>query len=171
MPTVRDLLDRFRPAGAPGPAGAAGVPADRREWVADELAPVFATLAGVEAECDRIRADAERAAARRRAEAAEQARTAVARARGEAPAIRAATAARTREDTAAELAQLADRTAAEADEVRTHSARQLPGLLAQVVERVRQDLAALDGAPPAGAPPPAAAPPAAAPTGTDGVPG
>lgn len=151
MPGVRDLLDRFRPAGAPGPAGAAGVPADRQASVAEELAPVFATLAGVAAECDQIRQEAAQAAQQRRAEAAEQARAVVARARGEAAGIRASVAARIREDTAAELAQLAARTAAEADELRRRGSRQLPQLLALVVEQVRGDLAALNGNPTDGA--------------------
>jgi flagellar biosynthesis/type III secretory pathway protein FliH len=151
VPGVRDLLDRFRPAGAPGPAGAAGVPADRQESAADELAPVFAALAEVEAECERIRREAAQAAAWRRAEAAEQARAVVAQARGRAASIRAAAATRIREDTAAELAQLAARTTAEADELRRRSARQQPQLVSIVVDRVRAELTTLDGqAAPAG---------------------
>jgi len=153
VPGVRYLLDRFRPAGAPGPAGAAAVPADRHRSVADEVAPILAALAEVEAQCDRIRHQAREDAERRRAEAAGQARTAVARARGEAAAIRAAAAARIREDTAAELAQLAARTTAEADEVRRRSGRQLPQLVSMVVEQVRADLANLDGSAPDSHPP------------------
>lgn len=145
MAGVVDLLGRYRPAGAPGPAGAAGVPADRRESVAAELAPVFAALAEVEAECDRLRRDAARAAAGREAAAAEQARMLVARARDEAAAERAAAAVRVREDTAAEVAQLQANAAAEAEEARRRSARQLPQLVSLVVERVRADLATLDG--------------------------
>jgi hypothetical protein len=150
VPGVRDLLDRFRPAGAPGAAGAAGVPTDRQKSVADELAPVFAGLAGVEAECDRMRREAAQTAAHRRADAADRARVMVARARGEAAAIRAAVAARIREDTAAELAQLVARTTAEADELRRRGARRLPELVSMVVERVREDLATLDGSAPGG---------------------
>jgi vacuolar-type H+-ATPase subunit E/Vma4 len=106
---------------------------------------VFAGLAGVEAECDRMRRDAAQTAAQRRAEAADRAQVMVARARGEAAAIRAAVAARIREDTAAELAQLGARTTAEADELRRRSARRLPELVSMVVERVREDLTTLDG--------------------------
>jgi hypothetical protein len=145
VPGVRDLLDRFRPAGAPGPAGAAGVPADREASAAAELAPVFAALAEVVAESDRILLAADEAAERRRAEAAGQARAAVARARGEAAAIRAATAARIREDTAAELAQLTARTTAEADELRRRGATELPQLLSRVLGEVQQELASLAG--------------------------
>jgi hypothetical protein len=142
---IRDLLSRFRPAGAPGPAGAAGVPADRRQAVAAELAPLFAALAEVEAECERLRRDARQAAAAREAAAAEQARVMVARARDDAAAERAAAAARVREASGAELAQLAASAAAEADEAGRRAAQQLPGLVSQVVGRVRAELADLDG--------------------------
>jgi len=54
MPRVRDLLYRFRPAGAPGPATAVGVPADRTAETALELAPLFVLLAETEADCARI---------------------------------------------------------------------------------------------------------------------
>lgn len=144
MAGIRDLLSRFRPAGAPGPAGAAGVPVDRRQALAAELAPVFAALAPVEAECERLRDGARRAAAAREAAAAEQARVMVAQARNEAPAQRAAAAAAVQEAAAAELAQLEANAAAEAEEVRRQTAQRLPGLVAQVVARVRADLAALD---------------------------
>lgn len=60
MARVRDILLRFRPATAPGAAGAAGVPvdvvADRRA----ELAPVFSLLGDVERECAEILAAADR---------------------------------------------------------------------------------------------------------------
>jgi hypothetical protein len=70
MPRVGDLLDRFRPAGTPGPAAAAGVPADRRAAAAEEeLAPVFTALADVERECTALH-DAALAATRKRTEQA-----------------------------------------------------------------------------------------------------
>jgi len=40
-----NFLDRFRPVGAPGPAGPIGVPASDNPGPAAELAPVFAALA------------------------------------------------------------------------------------------------------------------------------
>ena len=70
MPRARDLLARFRPAGTPGAAAPAGVPADRVAEAERELEPVFAALAGVRAEADRIRASARLDAEGRRAEAA-----------------------------------------------------------------------------------------------------
>ncbi|HEX7745917.1 MAG TPA: hypothetical protein VF462_11720, partial [Micromonosporaceae bacterium] len=60
MPAVRELLDRFRPAGAPGAASAAGVPADRQTTASAELDPVFAALADVVAKCAGLRATAVR---------------------------------------------------------------------------------------------------------------
>lgn len=75
MPPVRDLLLRFRPSGAPGAAGPAGVPVDvSAQWSA-ELAPVFAALAATEDECTAVaseglrRADQARATMRTRADA------------------------------------------------------------------------------------------------------
>jgi hypothetical protein len=147
MPGVRDLLDRFRPAGAPGSAGAAGVPLDRQAATTTELDPVFAALAPVVAECRRLRRDAAREAARREAAAAEQARALVARARNAAAADRAAAAARVREDVAAEVAQLNEVAAAEAEEVRRRGAQRLPWLVSRVVDLVRDDLATLEDGP------------------------
>ena len=45
VPRVSDLLYRFRPSGAPGAATQAGVPADRARDLAEELEPVFASVA------------------------------------------------------------------------------------------------------------------------------
>lgn len=139
---VQDLLTRFRPAGAPGPAGATGVPADRHESVAAELAPVFAALAEVEGECDRLRAEATRQAARRTATAAEAARTLVTRAREAAPAERDAAAVAAREAGVDELAQLAADADADAEAIRRRAEQLLPLRLSTVLERVRADLAA-----------------------------
>jgi vacuolar-type H+-ATPase subunit H len=54
LPQLRDFLERFRPAGAPGAAASAGVPADRSRELEAELNPVLALLEGVDAECARI---------------------------------------------------------------------------------------------------------------------
>jgi hypothetical protein len=145
VPGVRDLLDRFRPAGAPGAATAAGVPADRRAVAATELEPVFEALAPVIAECDAVRVAASAAADREGVEAAEHARAVVSRARNEADAERAATAARLREHAAAEGQRLAARAATEADRVRRRADRRRPELLARVVDRVRAELSAFNG--------------------------
>lgn len=51
MPRLRDLLYRFRPLGTPGSATRPGVPIDRDRAIADELEPVFASLATTLADC------------------------------------------------------------------------------------------------------------------------
>lgn len=84
MPGLRDYLDRFRPAGAPGAAGTA-VPADRSRELEAELTAVLALLDGIHAECAsavaQARRDAERIVASARSEAAAAAGDADKRAR------------------------------------------------------------------------------------------
>ena len=63
MPALRDYLDRFRPAGAPG-AGGTGVPADRSRELEAELTAVLALLDSVHAECAGVVAQARRDAER-----------------------------------------------------------------------------------------------------------
>jgi len=58
MPDLRDFLDRFRPAGAPGAATRAGAPADRGRELTGELTPVLALLDGTRDECAQILASA-----------------------------------------------------------------------------------------------------------------
>jgi len=73
VPGLRDYLDRFRPAGAPG-AGGTAVPADRSRELEAELTTVLELLDDVHAECAGVvaqaRQDAEQIVAAARAEAA-----------------------------------------------------------------------------------------------------
>src|ERR1019366_3273449 len=55
-----NILDRFRPVGAPGPAGPAGVPAADDQGPAVELAPVFDALAADVQACRTLVAEARR---------------------------------------------------------------------------------------------------------------
>lgn len=89
MPTIRQFLERFRPAGAPG-AAALAVPSDRRSALAAELEPVFVLLVDVEMEQRRIVEEAERRARAVRDAAREQAAGLVNEARGRVAAERAA---------------------------------------------------------------------------------
>ncbi|HZR48141.1 MAG TPA: hypothetical protein VFB06_01355 [Streptosporangiaceae bacterium] len=73
MPQPRDFLERFRPAGAPGAAARAGVPADRGGELAGELSPVLGLLDETHRECGQIVARARDDAARISAAAREQA--------------------------------------------------------------------------------------------------
>lgn len=150
--TVRDFLQRFRPAGAPGAATRAGVPADRVAELTAELAPVFALLAEVEAEAAGIRQEAVALAEARRAEAARTADRLVAEARLQAQAARAAafTAARAHASVAA--AATVAGAEEEADRVHQRAAARLPRLVPLAVDRLLADLATTrrEGAGPAG---------------------
>ncbi|MGZ4494448.1 MAG: hypothetical protein ACXVWU_07105 [Nocardioides sp.] len=137
MPRPRDILQRFRPAGTPGAASAAGVPADRVAEAAAELEPVVASLADTQAEAARIRSDARREAQRLRQEAAEQAHELVASAHRRAEAERAeavlATTRHAEEETAAARAAAA----LEAEDARRRATERLPGYVDRAVELVR----------------------------------
>jgi hypothetical protein len=133
-------LERFRPAGAPGAATAAAVPADRRAAARAELEPVFAALSD-----DIARAGAERdalmaEAARRRAEGQDAARALVARAQAAADGERAAERARLRGISTAATRAAQERAAARARAVRERAGRRRAALVAAVVERVRADI-------------------------------
>jgi hypothetical protein len=145
MPRISDLLDRFRPAGAPGPAAAAGVPADRRAAAEDELAPVFTALTEVEEVCEATREAARAAAEERTARADREAAALLRRAREDAAAVRAETAARLRVAGEAEAAGLLTRAAEEAAAVRARTAERLPELVSRVLAHVRIELSVLVG--------------------------
>ncbi len=133
MVRVERILERLRPAGAPGTAAAAGVPADRVAERAAELEPVLARLDPVQARCERLRSDAAAEVARRRRVAAEESRQLLAEARRAAQAERAAAAAAVERAVEAEAA--AARLAAERDAaaVRERAASRLDQLVDRVV--------------------------------------
>jgi hypothetical protein len=88
VPSTRDLLQRFRPAATPGAATATGVPADRHNERAAELAGVFAALEETVAEADGIRRAAVAEAQQRRDLARQKAAARVAQARLDAESMR-----------------------------------------------------------------------------------
>lgn len=136
MPRVRDLLHRFRPAGAPGPAGRVGVPADRVAESATELEPLFAELAGTEQECLRILEQAKQDADEIRDQGLQQAQALTAAARRNAASTRASTAAQRAEE--AESEAQAESRAAEADvgAVQRHAADAMATYVDAVVTQV-----------------------------------
>jgi regulator of protease activity HflC (stomatin/prohibitin superfamily) len=140
VPKVRDLLDRFRPAGAPGAPSAAGVPADRYAAAAAELEPVFAELSAVVWRCEEIRQEAIAAATRRETEAEDHARAMIARARAQSEAERASAAATLREQAAQAASRALDNAEADAGEIRRSGDARRDALLDLVLERVRADL-------------------------------
>jgi hypothetical protein len=81
VPTPSELLRRFRLMAVPGPAAVAAVPADRREVLRMELAPVFAALRAPNEGASATVAHAEAEGQVRRTRAAEEASDIVATAR------------------------------------------------------------------------------------------
>ncbi len=138
MAAARDLLERFRPVGTPGPAAApAGVPVDRRAELEAELGPVLSELSATERECQRIRSSAHAHAERTRLEAAARATGVIAGARSRAEAERAAVAARE----LGRVQRLADAEVAEAAheaaELLRRAGARTPPLVLETVDRVR----------------------------------
>lgn len=139
---LSDLLQRLRPAGAPGAAAAVAVPAEDEDAAGAELVPVFEALASVVAECDAIRTAAERAAADEIARARHEAEITLADATSRAPAERAAAAATIhRSGDAAADALLAEAEEAAA-RLRTGGDRRVAQLTEQVVANLRAGIAA-----------------------------
>lgn len=140
---VRDLLDRFRPSGSPGPPAMSGVPADRVADRSVELEPVFALLADVQAEAAQIGSDAQREAQHRRERAAEQARAITAAARGMADAERAQATAARQVGAAEEIGAMVTE-AQQAAEALAEQARARRGeLVADIVRQAREELLAV----------------------------
>lgn len=101
MPSTRDLLQRFRPAGAPGAATATGVPVDRVDERAAELAGVFALLEETVSQAERVCVAAATQAREGRDRVHVRALATVAQARLDAEAVRTQTVAEARDAIAA----------------------------------------------------------------------
>jgi len=135
---LRDFLDRFRPAGAPGAAGAAGVPADRRAGAEQELASLFAALAGVQRRCAEVRERAERDAERRRGQSRRMAAAIVARARSQAVAERAAAAAAAQAAARVQSERIAIDAQRDAVQVRASAQQRMPALVGRILARASE---------------------------------
>jgi hypothetical protein len=142
LPRARDLLNRFRPSGTPGAAGAAAVPVDRAAGAAAELAPVFAALAPTERRCEELLAEAQADARRLRREAEEEAERLVAVARDRQATERAAVLAELRARRSADAAAAADAARRQAVEVGDRAEARMAGCVADVVAAVRSLVAA-----------------------------
>jgi hypothetical protein len=138
MPQLRDFLGRFRPAGTPGAAARAGVPADPAGELAAEVGPVLALLDGAAAGRDEVIAAARRDAAAIVAAARDAAAGVAADGEQRAAAAR---------DEAARLTLAAARDEAEltvtaarqqASRIRELSAQRTPGLADRAVAEIRQ---------------------------------
>jgi hypothetical protein len=136
MARVRDLLHRFRPVGAPGAAGAAGVPVDRGADLAAELGPLFDLLADTEQACAELVERAERDAAAMRARDAQRAREVVSSARALTDAERADAAARIMQGDEAGRADVLAAARRDAAELRARAASRIPSYVELVVAAV-----------------------------------
>ncbi|HUJ07967.1 MAG TPA: hypothetical protein VLX31_17815 [Streptosporangiaceae bacterium] len=115
MPQLSDFLNRFRPVGAPGAAGRAGVPADRAAELAAELRPVLELLDSTQEQCVQVVAQARQEAGRIIARARREAERIAADGRNRAQAARGDATARVLESArtrAAAQGQAAARSAA-----------------------------------------------------------
>jgi hypothetical protein len=133
MPTLRELLNRFRPAGTPGAPGGAAVPADRAAELAAELAPVFEALRDTLAEADAIRSESVRRAATHRAESAATAARILADAHRTTDSERAAGYATARAGGEAAAAALIEDGRRAAESVERRVGTRMPGLVSDVV--------------------------------------
>jgi hypothetical protein len=131
----REILDRFRPAGPPGLAGAAGVPADRRSDAQRELSLLFAGLADVERRCAEVRDRADGQAARRVARSQRMAAAIIGDARSEAGATRASATARARAEASVEAQGIVEHADKAAADLRVSAERRMPALVDRILER------------------------------------
>jgi vacuolar-type H+-ATPase subunit H len=138
MPALRDFLARFRPAGSPGAAARAGVPADRSRDLEAELGPVLAMMDGTDAERERIiaqaRSDAEQIVAQARAEAAGIAVDAARRAEAAREEAARQVMAQAREEVARVVADAAQQAA----RTRQLAQQRMPALVSRAVDTIRQ---------------------------------
>lgn len=139
---LSDLLQRLRPAGAPGGAAPVAVPAEEEDAAAAELAPVFEALEAVVAECAAIRSSAERAATDEIARARHEAEALVADASSRAPAERAAAAAKIHRSGDAAADALLERARETATRLRVDGDRRLVELIGVVMANLRASIAA-----------------------------
>lgn len=134
------LLDRFRPVGAPGPAGPAGVPATDNQGPEAELVPVFEALDPTVRETEALTTDAVKRAAQSVKQAREEAAAMVEKARMESGAVRAEAAAAVSREAAAADEEMLQRARDEADEIKRRGESRVPQLAAVIVADLVRDL-------------------------------
>lgn len=131
-----NILDRFRPVGAPGPAGPAGVPAVGDDGPAAELAPVFAALAAEVESCRRLVEQARREADQALSRAHEGAAAIIAQARLDARDERASAVARVEQAASKRDALLLAQGRKEADDLEEAGAAQLRATVRRVIDHL-----------------------------------
>jgi len=131
-----NILDRFRPAGAPGPAGPIGVPSTGDQGTAAELAPVFAALAADVESCRKMVDEARREADGTLSSALEEAAAIIAQARLDEGAERARAAARVEQAASAQDALLLARARKDAEDLERTRTALLPGTVRKVMDKL-----------------------------------
>ena len=130
------ILDRFRPVGAPGPAGPVGVPPADDQGPAAELTVVFAALEPYVELCRRLvdeaRAEAEHALPRARDEAS----AILAQARLAAGAARARAAAHVEQTASQQDERLRRLATVQAAELAEAGSQRMPDLVADIVDTI-----------------------------------
>ena len=137
LPQFRDFLDRFRPAGAPGAAHRAAVPADRAAQLEAELMPLLMLLDDAAASCARTVAQAQAEAQRILAAARAEAAARLEDASRQASAVRAETVRQVATATRAEADGAVAAAHVQADEIGRLSRRRIPALAARAVGLVQ----------------------------------
>jgi vacuolar-type H+-ATPase subunit H len=138
-----NILDRFRPLGAPGPAGPAGVPAVDDQGPAAELAPVFAALAADVEAARKLVEEARQEADDERSRAREKVAAIIAQARISAEAERAGAAARVEQVASEQDARLLEQAGREARELEEAGAVLLPATVRRVIDNLLSEQLAL----------------------------
>lgn len=138
MPQLRDFLARFRPAGPPGAAAPAGVPADRSRELEAEVGPVLALLDGTESERERIIAQAQRHVEQIIADARAEAAAIAADAERRARAAREQAARQVVAAALDETARAVDSARLQAVRTREQARHRMPGLVGRAVDSIRQ---------------------------------
>ncbi|MGZ4743872.1 MAG: hypothetical protein ACXVYS_11775 [Oryzihumus sp.] len=153
MARTRDLLERFRPAGAPGAAAPAGVPSVHAASLREELLPVLALLEPTESEVDAVHTDASTRAERISADARTRAAELAAQARARADEARAEAAARQQRQGDEALAVELGHARQDAARLQSAARERVPALVSRVLSLVREELLP-DGAATSSPPPP-----------------
>lgn len=135
VPSLRDFLNRFRPAGAPGAARAA-VPVDQRRRRERELEPVLMLLDGVAAECAQLITAAQRDAGEIMAAARSDAAAIAADAARQAAGARRQSTADALDAARAQAADFVAEAARQAAQARELARRRTPVLAAQATALV-----------------------------------
>jgi hypothetical protein len=131
-----NILDRFRPVGAPGPAGQVGVPAAADQGPAAELAPVFAALAADVESCRTLVEQARQEADGALFHAREQVASLIAQARLDEAGERTRAAADVERAASERDSQLLAQARTEAGDLEDAGIALLPGTVRKVIDRL-----------------------------------